>query len=284
MQDDEIFVDASTSWGIGLTYRGRWLAWKYREGWSDNQGVIGVLAAGKSYNAQENAILQQILRLYHEHEIWFTITYIPSKENPADPMSRGEFLSKRQLIERTATMPINTTTRAAARRVLQDKAIQAQATQPVHGRRTSSRGTHSVLLTADVKAKIQYTLEHTWADSTIKKYGQSLEAYHRFCDKQEIPASFRLPTSEELLCAFAASRVCEVAGGTARSAVAAKGGLCLRYTLKGMEKLALTSSTREEQLPVTKDMINQLKKELDLSNPEDAVVFAAACCAFWGQI
>jgi hypothetical protein len=41
---------------------------------------------GKSYNAQENAILQQILCLYHEHAIWFTITYIPSKENPVDPM------------------------------------------------------------------------------------------------------------------------------------------------------------------------------------------------------
>jgi hypothetical protein len=65
---------------------------------SDNQGVIGALAAGKSYNAQENTVLQQILRLYHEHEIWFTITYIPSKKNPADPMSRGEFPPRRQII------------------------------------------------------------------------------------------------------------------------------------------------------------------------------------------
>jgi hypothetical protein len=142
MQEDEIFVDASTSWGIGLTYRGRWLAWKYKEGWfsegrcigwgemvaielalrtlvvskvskahlhlrSDNKGVIGALAAGKSYNTQENAILQQILRLYHEHEIWFTITYIPSKENPADPMSRGEFPSKRKLIGSPPKIPFH---------------------------------------------------------------------------------------------------------------------------------------------------------------------------------
>ncbi|KAJ7366284.1 hypothetical protein DFH08DRAFT_662182, partial [Mycena albidolilacea] len=56
---------------------------------SNNQGVIGVLTVGKSYNAQENTILQQILQLYHKHSIWFTITYIPSKENPADPPSRG---------------------------------------------------------------------------------------------------------------------------------------------------------------------------------------------------
>jgi hypothetical protein len=88
----------------------------------------------------------------------------------------------------------------------------------------------------------------------------------------------------------------EVAGGTARSAVAAvkawhiihdapwKGGLRLRYTLKGVEKLAPSSSTREERPPVTKEMVNQLKRGLNLSIPEDAAVFAAACCAFWGQI
>jgi hypothetical protein len=88
-ETDEIYVDASTGWGIGFIYRGRWLAWKYIPGWfcegrcigwgemvaielalrtlvasgvrnahfklrSDNQGVIGALAAGKSYNAGEH--------------------------------------------------------------------------------------------------------------------------------------------------------------------------------------------------------------------------------------
>ncbi|KAF7347710.1 putative reverse transcriptase domain protein [Mycena venus] len=121
---DEIYVDASTSWGIGLVYRGRWLAWRFKAGWrlegrnigwgemvavelalrtilasslsnvhltlrSDNQGVIGALAAGRSYGVQENIILQHILHLFHKHKIWFTIRYIPSKENPADAPSRG---------------------------------------------------------------------------------------------------------------------------------------------------------------------------------------------------
>jgi hypothetical protein len=142
MQEEEIFVDASTSWGVGLMYHGRWLAWKYKEGWFtegrcigwgemvaielalrtlvvskvsnahlhlrlDNMGVIGALAAGKSYNTQENAILQQILRLYHKHAIWFTIMYIPLKENPADPMSRGEFPPKRRLIGSPPKIPFH---------------------------------------------------------------------------------------------------------------------------------------------------------------------------------
>ncbi|KAJ7364543.1 hypothetical protein DFH08DRAFT_681522 [Mycena albidolilacea] len=162
--------------------------------------------------------------------------------------------------------------------------------------RTSRRGIHGVPLKADAKAKIQHALEHAWADSTIEKYGQSLEAYQQFCDAQEVPAPHRLPASEELLCAFAAARVGEIAGGTARSAVAAvkawhiihdapwKGGLRLRYTLKGVEKLAPSSSAREERPPVTKEMLNLLERDLDLSSPEDAAVFAAACGAFWGQI
>jgi hypothetical protein len=51
-----------------------------------------------------------------------------------------------------------------------------------------------------------------------------------------------------------------------------------------MQKLALTSSTHKERQPITKDMIDQLEKELDLSNPEDTVVVMAVCCAFRGQI
>jgi hypothetical protein len=126
IQPDEIFVDASTSWGIGFVFQGKWLAWKYKEGWraegrnigwgemvaielairtlatagyrsahfslrSDNQGVIGALAAGRSYGTQENATLQRILHLYEQYDIWLTITYVPSKENISDGPSRGEF-------------------------------------------------------------------------------------------------------------------------------------------------------------------------------------------------
>jgi hypothetical protein len=74
---------------------------------SDNQGVIGALAAGKSYNAQENAILQQILRLYHKHSIWSTITYIPLKQNPADPASHRELASKRLIIGSPPKIPFH---------------------------------------------------------------------------------------------------------------------------------------------------------------------------------
>jgi hypothetical protein len=90
--DTELFVDASTGWGIGLILNGRWLAWQFKEGWntegrdigwgemvvvelairtliagkhsncdiivhSDNKGIVGALAAGWSRGTQQNAIL-----------------------------------------------------------------------------------------------------------------------------------------------------------------------------------------------------------------------------------
>ncbi|KAJ7366283.1 hypothetical protein DFH08DRAFT_679712, partial [Mycena albidolilacea] len=111
-----------------------------------------------------------------------------------------------------------------------------------------------------------------------------------------IPSKQRLPASEELLCCFAVSRAGEIAGGTARGAVTAvkaehirrgipwKGGLRLRYTLRDVENLTPESSKREERPPVTEDMINILKAELDLGDPKDAAVFAVACSACWGRI
>jgi hypothetical protein len=88
----QIFVDASTSWGIGFIWEDQWLAWKLLLGWkaegheigwaemvavelayltviaagfsnchiilrSDNQGVVGALKNNASCNQQQNAIL-----------------------------------------------------------------------------------------------------------------------------------------------------------------------------------------------------------------------------------
>ncbi|KAJ7764312.1 hypothetical protein B0H16DRAFT_1413939 [Mycena metata] len=56
---------------------------------SDNQGVVGALAAGRSRGRQENSILQHILQLFDDHSIWLTIVYVPTADNIADGPSRG---------------------------------------------------------------------------------------------------------------------------------------------------------------------------------------------------
>lgn len=120
-----IFVDASL-WGIGFVHGDRGLAWRLSPGWksdgrdigwaemvaielallavvaagfrrvhfivhSDNQGVIGALASGRSRNPQQNFVLRRIVSGFLEHRIWFSVSYIPSAENPADPPSHGIF-------------------------------------------------------------------------------------------------------------------------------------------------------------------------------------------------
>ncbi|KAF8146978.1 hypothetical protein K438DRAFT_1990091 [Mycena galopus ATCC 62051] len=152
------------------------------------------------------------------------------------------------------------------------------------------------ILTAAATEKIRFAHEHAWAESTAEKYSYGLEAFHKFCDAQSVLHAQRLPACEELLCGFAASRAGEIAGGTARGAIAAvkawhiingaqwQGGIQLRYTLKGVENLTPANSRQDQRPPVTKHMIDILQRDLDISKPKDAAVFAAACCAFWGQI
>jgi hypothetical protein len=122
----EIFVDASTSWGIGFSLDNQWLAWELLPGWkgegrdigwaemvavelavlvlinaqfrdchvilrSDNQGVVGALSGGKSRNSQQNAVLRRIVSLFRETNIWLTIKWVSTLDNPADGPSRGLF-------------------------------------------------------------------------------------------------------------------------------------------------------------------------------------------------
>jgi hypothetical protein len=120
-----MWVDASTSFGIGVVIDKEWEAWKFLPGWdshpqhkigwaetialecgiqqlihldihnshvivkSDNMGVIGALAGGKSWNAEQNIVLQRITTLLRTHSLWVSTIYTPSALNLADPPSQG---------------------------------------------------------------------------------------------------------------------------------------------------------------------------------------------------
>jgi hypothetical protein len=124
---NKVYVDASTSWGIGLVIDGKWLAWQLKEGWksegreigwaemaavemairtliagkfsrchiiirSDNQGVVGALRASRSRGTQQNLVLRGIVKLIQDHGLWVSTTWIPTLENPADDPSRENFM------------------------------------------------------------------------------------------------------------------------------------------------------------------------------------------------
>jgi hypothetical protein len=62
---DEIWVDASTSWGIGLLINKSWAAWKLLPNWNMNSRDIGWAEA----IAVELATLWVIEQLHHDAEI-----------------------------------------------------------------------------------------------------------------------------------------------------------------------------------------------------------------------
>ena len=120
-----IYVDASTSWGIGIIVEGKWLALQHKPSWkvpgrdigwletvavelmayileakgihdstviahSDNQGTIGSMTKGRSPNSHINLSIQRTYSVLCPNFITFDFKYIPSELNPADSLSRGE--------------------------------------------------------------------------------------------------------------------------------------------------------------------------------------------------
>ena len=126
MVDVGLFVDASTSWGVGLVwgFGAAWDAWQLTGvdrlpaqhiGWleavavelavstiiaqgflsahilvrSDNQGVIGAWRRGRCPNRFVNMAIRRSELLAHQYDISLTFSFIASADNLADPISRG---------------------------------------------------------------------------------------------------------------------------------------------------------------------------------------------------
>lgn len=125
--DIDIWVDASTSWGIGLVVGDRWKAWKFVKGWksdrrdigwaesaaielavaylaslkrpnvsfvihSDNQGAIGSFFKGRGRNADSNLCIRRASVIMMNGAFDITPVYVASAVNRADEPSRGEGL------------------------------------------------------------------------------------------------------------------------------------------------------------------------------------------------
>jgi hypothetical protein len=125
IQDLGIYVDASTSWGIGIIVQGRWASFKLRPDWkkegrdicwletlalellfyfleamdlkdvhllihSDNQGAIGALDKGRSPNYHINLSIRRLYTVLVPQFITPLRKFVPSEDNPADSIPRHE--------------------------------------------------------------------------------------------------------------------------------------------------------------------------------------------------
>jgi hypothetical protein len=138
----DFWVDASSSWGIGIILGNEWDFWKLRPGWdkdgrnigwaeiiaielgllfaihrgysathflikSDNQGVIHAIKGGKSRSPEQNLVLQRITLLLSHHKLWISSLYVPSLENLADLPSRGIPALNRSRADSTFDIPLS---------------------------------------------------------------------------------------------------------------------------------------------------------------------------------
>jgi hypothetical protein len=123
-RDYNIWVDASTEWGIGLLWSSGWAAWHLLDGWkgpgrdigwlegvavelailasramgvrnadilirSDNEGVIGAFSKGRCSNFMTNLSIRRSDEVCEETGISVTLIYVNTVDNLADPISRG---------------------------------------------------------------------------------------------------------------------------------------------------------------------------------------------------
>ena len=135
-----MWVDASTSWGIGIIVAGAWDAWRLRSGWtghgrdigwaemiavelaarylesvghsncnllirSDNQGVVLSYTRGRSRNLQVNDAIARVGVIAMAANIQFILQYVPTDENKADPLSRGHLGQADQRLPATFDLP-----------------------------------------------------------------------------------------------------------------------------------------------------------------------------------
>jgi hypothetical protein len=125
--DPDVWVDASSDWGVAIVVEGRWRAWKLLPGWntdgrdigwaesvalefavhhlvqsgfshvrllihSDSQGTIGQYNKGRGKNRSTNDCIRRSVASMLQAHIDITPEYVRSEDNTADGPSRGRGL------------------------------------------------------------------------------------------------------------------------------------------------------------------------------------------------
>ncbi|KAF5371871.1 hypothetical protein D9615_009520 [Tricholomella constricta] len=282
--DTPIFVDASTSWGIGFVMNGRWLAWQLLPGWkcdgrdigwaemvavdlavraitvsgarnshlvirSDNSGVVGSLAAGRSRNSQQNLILRHLVSNFQDANLWITTQWVSTSDNIADSPSRGVFPSRSLLFPCPPALPpylkpfiapsvpfhclppqlsssssLRDTPLVGPGPIAADARRISKLTEwaaRVFRRRYTSRRSRPPAPSWDAdgghSARVGATITRAWRATTSAKYSSAVDDFTAYCSRNGIPLSECLPASERLLCTYASSFAGSLAGRSIRN-------------------------------------------------------------------
>ncbi|KAL5487503.1 hypothetical protein ACEPAI_5611 [Sanghuangporus weigelae] len=152
----------------------------------------------------------------------------------------------------------------------------------------------SSVLPPTLQNRVVDVLAVSLQDSTLQTYGSGLAQFHRFCDDLNISEELRAPCSPDLLAGFIAS----LAGSYSASSIANYiagirawhvlhrvpwniNEIELRSLLRGASSLTPETSKRPLREPYTPTIISSLRRQLDLSLPLDAAVFACLTTSFY---
>jgi hypothetical protein len=144
-RDYDVWVDASTGSGIGISWNGLWDAWHLREGWrnpighdigwletiavefairissqfgisnadilirSDNEGVIGAFKKGRCSNLASNMSIRRSEQILRSANLSISLIYVNTTINLADPISRNILPSSSQRIPFCIPLPAELT-------------------------------------------------------------------------------------------------------------------------------------------------------------------------------
>ncbi|KAF5381168.1 hypothetical protein D9757_009423 [Collybiopsis confluens] len=132
------------------------------------------------------------------------------------------------------------------------------------------------------------------AGSTRSTYGAGLKEFHRWCDRENIAESSRMPAPEMLIVGFVAAHSGSVAGKTINSWLSAirawhvlhrapwpAESFCVKYARKAA-RIEGSHLTRPRRNPITLQHLLALYVALDLTKPFHCAVWAVALLSFWG--
>jgi len=155
-------------------------------------------------------------------------------------------------------------------------------------------GTQVPILSSDDLSRIEHTISHAWADSTKETYGSGLLVYHVFCDSKSILEAQRAPASSILISLFLTNLAGLYSSTTVTNYLQ---GVCAWHImhslewaikddeviplLKAVATLAPPSSKCKPREPYTVDLIASICRQLDISTPLHAAVFACLTTTFY---
>ncbi|KXN87321.1 hypothetical protein AN958_08946 [Leucoagaricus sp. SymC.cos] len=330
--DPGFYVDASTSWGIGIILGSSWMAFRLLPNWkdadgppsrdicwletvaveilalilercnisnarivihSDNQGTIGALNKGRSPNYHINMSVRRIFVTFSSIMVAPVMEYIPSSDNPADPISRGELGPSSSRLQAAFQLPLELS--KALSYILRPPGPSSSRidkwSTPFS---RSTRATQELLLPSNVLDQIHDTLISSFAPSTRTVYGAGILRFIEYCDTLGISEEDRMPASSLLITAFVSSAAGFYSGSTINTWLSGirawhivnyapwHGDCASVHMARTTAHKKGSAFQKPKRAPVTLDHLLTLRSQLDLSLSFHAAIWAAVLTAFFG--